>query len=60
MGTFRLENALIPFTYFDCAVKSADFFMEKYLTELEASPIPLPKWGVIILWGVIFILEHFK
>jgi hypothetical protein len=32
--------------------------MEKYLTELEASPIPLPKWGVIVLWVVIFGLAN--
>jgi hypothetical protein len=32
--------------------------MEKYFAELQASPIPLPKWGVIVLWVVIFCFAN--
>lgn len=32
--------------------------MEKYFAELQASPILLPKWGVVVLWVVIFGLAN--
>ena len=32
--------------------------METYLSELKASTIPLPQWGIVILWFIIFASAH--
>ena len=43
---------------FPCTYKFGISLMKTYISELESSTIPLPLWGVAVIWLIIFASAH--